>query len=304
MSMISSSISPQTGVVESGVACSSGNGRPIAERVFLIVARGMIVVVSVIFALLFLHITFRGTQGMSLQLFLGFPSRSPEHAGILPALVGSIALLIGTVLISVPCAIGTAIFLEEYSPPPRLARLMELNLITLAGTPSILFGLLGLHFFVRQAGMGRSILAASLTLALLVLPVVITVAREAIRQVPVTIREAALALGATRWKTVIHHVLPAAMPAMVTGCFLAFARVIGETAPLLAIGAYAYIGFLPVSPSDSFTALPLQVFSWLNRPQESFHSLAASAIVILMAIVVVLNFVSWSVRYFFRQQRI
>jgi len=267
------------------------------ESFFKLVSLGLVVGVLGAFAFLLIQIFVRGLEGLTLSFLLGFPSPSPDRAGVLPALIGSLVLVVVTILITTPLALATALYLEEYSPPPKLARLMEINLITLAGTPSILFGLLGLHFFVRQMGLGRSIIAAALTLALLVLPVVITVAREALRQVPIGVREGALALGASRWQVIINHLLPAATPAIFTGCFLAFARVIGETAPLLAIGAYAYIGFVPTSLFDSFTALPLAVFSWLNRPQEAFHVIAASAIILLLALVAILNGISWSIRY-------
>ncbi len=269
------------------------------ESLFKFVALSLLIGVLGVFAFLLIQIFVRGTEGITLSFLLGFPSPSPHRAGVLPALIGSLALVLLTIFIATPLALATALYLEEYSPPPQLARLMEINLITLAGTPSILFGLLGLHFFVRQMSLGRSILAAALTLSLLVLPVVITIAREALRQIPVGVREGALALGASRWQVITSHLLPAATPAIFTGCFLAFARVIGETAPLLAIGAYAYIGFVPTSLLDSFTALPLAVFSWLNRPQEAFHVIAASTIMLLLALVAILNGISWSIRYIY-----
>ncbi|TWT89885.1 Phosphate transport system permease protein PstA [Pseudobythopirellula maris] len=230
-----------------------------------------------------------GLPWVSWKLLSSFPSRTPENAGILSALVGSVWLISLTVLISVPIGIGSALYLEEYSKPSRWRRLVQLNIANLAGVPSIVYGILGLGLFVRAMSLQRSVLAGALTLTLVVLPIVILSAQEALRAVPKSIRLGSYALGATRWQTTWHQVLPAALPGMMTGVILAMARALGEAAPLLAVGAVAYIAYVPRTLSDEFTALPLQIYNWASRPQAEFHGLASAAIIVLLAVLILLN---------------
>jgi phosphate transport system permease protein len=217
------------------------------------------------------------------------PSRWPEVAGILPALAGSTCLLVLTAVMAIPLGLGAAIYLEEYARPGRLTALIEANITHLAGIPSIIYGLLGLEVFVRAMHLGRSLVAGAATLALLLLPVVITTAREALRAVPRELRESSFALGADRWQTLRRVVLPNCWPRVVTGLILSLSRAIGEAAPLIALGSLGYVAFVPKSLGSSFTALPLQIFGWISRPQTAFHANAAAGIVVLLALVLVLN---------------
>jgi len=194
-----------------------------------------------------------------------------------------------TALLSVPLGVGAAVYLEEYATPSRATRILEVNLANLAGVPSIIYGMLGLAVFVRSFGMGRSVLAGALTMSLLILPVIVVASREAIRTVPSSLRQAAFALGATRWQAVRHHVLPAALPGILTGVILAMSRAIGETAPLVVVGALAYVAFVPSHPMDDFTVLPIQIFHWASRPQPEFHALAAAGIIVLLAVLLLMN---------------
>jgi phosphate transport system permease protein len=223
------------------------------------------------------------------QFLTNFPSRHPELAGILAALVGSASLILLTAVMAIPVGIGAAIYLEEYAPPSRLTRLIELNINNLAGVPSIIYGLLGLGLFVRVLGLGRSLLAGAATMALLLLPMVILASREALRTVPHSLREAGYALGADRWQMLRRVVLPTCLPGILTGIILSLARAIGETAPLITIGALTYVAFLPDSLLSPFTVLPIQIFNWVSRPQVAFHTNAAAGIVILLALMLILN---------------
>ncbi|UQA58889.1 phosphate ABC transporter permease PstA [Polyangium aurulentum] len=218
-----------------------------------------------------------------------FPSRFAEGAGILSALAGSAWLLVLTLAMAVPVGLGAALYLEEYAPPGRLTSLIELNIANLAGVPSIIHGLLGLEIFVRVFGLGRSLLAGAATLALLLLPMVIMTSREALRSVPLSLREASFALGADRWQTIRQVVLPMSMPGILTGVMLSLARAAGETAPLVMIGALTYVAFVPSGPMDAFTALPIQIFNWLSRPQAEFRANAAAAVVVLLVLMLSLN---------------
>lgn len=219
----------------------------------------------------------------------GYPSRRAGRAGILPALTGSLWLVVLTALISLPTGVGAAIYLEEYGKRSRLAAIVEINIANLAGVPSVIYGLLGLGFFVRTLGMGRSVLAGAFTLSLLVLPIVVLATREALRTVPNMLREASFALGATRWQTIRRVVLPIAMPGILTGAILSLSRAIGETAPLIVVGALTYMTFLPDGPSSPFTALPIQIFNWVSRPQKAFLVNAAAGILVLLCTMLVLN---------------
>jgi phosphate transport system permease protein len=230
-----------------------------------------------------------GLGRLSWQFLTSYPSRRPADAGILPALAGSIYVIALTALLAIPFGVAAAIHLEEYERRGRFARLIEINIANLAGVPSIIYGLLGLGLFVRMLGMGRSVLAGASILALLILPVVILATREALRAVPKSLREGSYALGATKWQTIWRQVLPAAAPGILTGLILALSRAIGETAPLITIGALTYVPFVPSDVWSPFTVLPIQVFNWVSRPQAAFAENAAAGIVVLLALLLVMN---------------
>lgn len=242
-----------------------------------------------VLAFLFGQVLIDGAGRLSWDFLTSYPSRRAESAGVLPGLVGSALLCVGTAAFALPLGVGAAIFLEEYGGNRRLARIIEVNVANLAGVPSILYGILGLAVFVRGLGLGRSLIAGAATLALLVLPIVIVSSREALRAVPHGLREASLALGATRWQTVRRVVLPAAAPGILTGAILAISRALGETAPLIVVGAVAYVTYLPDGPRAAFTALPIQIFSWVSRPQAAFAHTAAAGIVVLLVLLLLLN---------------
>jgi phosphate transport system permease protein len=218
-----------------------------------------------------------------------YPSRSPLLAGVLAALAGSAYLMVLTAAMAIPLGLGAAVYLEEYARPGRLTSVIEINISNLAGVPSIIYGLLGLELFVRVMGLGRSLLAGAATLALLLLPMVIMASREALRTVPRSIREACFALGADRWQTLRRVVLPMCLPGVLTGVILSLARAIGETAPLITIGALTYVAFVPDSLGSPFTALPIQIFNWVSRPQAGFHVDAAAGIVVLLVLMLLMN---------------
>lgn len=230
-----------------------------------------------------------GGGRLSWQFITSFPSRLPQQAGILAALVGSVYVIGLTAVVAVPLGVAAAIYLEEYETRGRLARIIEINISNLAGVPSIIYGLLGLGLFVRLLSMGRSVLAGACTLALLVLPIVIISTREALRAVPASLREGSYALGATKWQTIQHQVLPAALPGILTGMILALSRAIGETAPLITIGALTYVPFLPSGVWSDFTVLPIQIFNWVSRPQAAFAENAAAGILVLLALLLAMN---------------
>ena len=230
-----------------------------------------------------------GAGRLSWDFIGGFASRRASQAGIWHALTGSIFVILVTGILAVPVGIAAAIYLEEYGGRSAAARLIEINITNLAAVPSIIYGLLGLGLFVRTMGLGRSVLAGGATLALLVLPVVILSTREALRAVPGSIREGSYALGATKWQTIWNQVLPVAMPGILTGLILALSRAIGETAPLITIGAVTYMAFAPDSLRSPFTVLPIQIFNWVSRPQVEFHANAAAAIIVLLALLLTMN---------------
>ena len=230
-----------------------------------------------------------GAGRLSMDFLTGFPSRRASQAGIWHAISGSVFVIMVTAMLAIPVGVAAAIYLEEYGRRSMVARLIEINISNLAAVPSIIYGLLGLGLFVRAMNMGTSVLAGASTLALLVLPVVILSTREALRAVPKSIREGSYALGATKWQTIWHQVLPVASPGILTGMILALSRAIGETAPLIAIGALTYIPFAPDSIWSPFTVLPIQIFNWVSRPQSEFAANAAAAILVLLVLLLTMN---------------
>jgi len=265
------------------------NQRKLKEKLFIWICRSATwAAVAILFTLLF-HVGREGLEWVDFDFLDSFPSRKPERAGLKSALWGSVWLIVMTALISIPLSISSAIYLEEYAPKNKWMRIVEINLGNLAAMPSILYGLLGLAIFVRYFGLQDSLWSGSLTLSLLVLPVIVIAAKGAIRSVPQTIREGAYALGARRWQVVFYQVLPSAFPGIMTGIILALSRAMGETAPLIMVGALSYIAFLPEGPSDPFTVLPVQIYNWAARPQDDFHGLAAGGIIVLLCLLLTLN---------------
>jgi phosphate transport system permease protein len=269
------------------------------ELAFQALSLAAILVAIMTLVALLLDVLADGAGRLSWQFLTSFPSRRASQAGVKAALVGSLYLMGLTAVIAGPLGVGAAIYLEEYAPVNRLTRLIELNIANLAGVPSVVYGLLGLQIFVRMMGitlpgqstpgLGRSLLAGALTLSLLILPVVILATREALRAVPQSIRQGARALGSTQWQAIWRHVLPLAAPGILTGLILAFCRAIGETAPLITIGAATFVPFLPDGLLSQFTVLPIQAFDWVSRPQEAFQHNAAAAILVLMALLALFN---------------
>jgi phosphate transport system permease protein len=264
---------------------------------------------------LFLELLLNGLPRLTPDFFISYPSRHPEQAGILSAWVGTMLIMIVTALAAVPLGVGSALYLEEYAPKNWLTALIEINVTNLAGVPSIVYGLLALGLFVYQFGLGQSILAAGLTLALLILPIVIVSTREALRAVPSSIREAAYSLGATKWQVLSDHVLPYSQGGILTGIIIGMSRAIGETAPIITIGALTFIAFLPTSPLsgafpylnfkwllDPFTVMPIQMFNWTSRPEEAFQVNAAAAGVILLAMTLLMNALAIALRYKIRKK--
>ena len=263
------------------------------DRVFARVCLSAAVLPLSLLLVLLVQVAVDAAPRISLDFLTGYPSRDPLLAGIWPGLVGSVFLIGMTGLFAFPIGIGAAIFLEEYGGNNRLARIIEINIANLAGVPSVIYGLLGLGLFVRGFGLGRSVLAGALTLALLVLPIIIISSREALRAVPPDLREASWALGATRWQTIHRVVLPTALPGMLTGAILATARAFGETAPIVMLGAVTYITFAPDTPLSQFTAIPLQILDWVRRPVSAgFAPNAAAGIVVLLLTMLTLNAVA------------
>lgn len=264
------------------------------DRAFHLVGLGALVVALGALAVLLATVLHEGAGRLSWAFLSGLPSRRAANAGVLPALAGSLWLIVMATAMAVPVGVGAAIALEEYGGRGRWARLVEVNIANLAGVPSVVYGLLGLGVFVRAMRLDRSVLAGAATLALLMLPVVVLTAREALRAVPLSLREASLALGATKWQTIRHQVLPSALPGLATGIILAVSRALGEAAPLVVIGALTYVPFTPDGPWSPFTALPIQIFAWVSRPGASFRTNAAAAVLVLLGVLLVTNsFAIW-----------
>ncbi len=270
----------------------SANNLPARRRalaVFRFACAAMTWAAVLILVALLVHVARQGMSWLDWQFLSSFPSRFPDQAGIKSALFGTLWMISTTAIIAVPLGVGAAIYLEEYARRGALSTFIQINIANLAGVPSIVYGMLGLVIFVRFFLLGRSVLAGALTMSLLILPVIIIAAREAIRAVPGSLRQASYALGSTRWQTVRHHVLPSALPGIMTGVILALSRAIGETAPLVMIGALTYVAFVPEGPLDAFTTLPIQVFNWTSRPQKDFHALGAAGILVLLIVLLVMN---------------
>lgn len=233
-----------------------------------------------------------GLGRINLDFFTSLPSRFPEKAGIFTALIGTLWILFLTTLFAFPLGVAAAIYLEEYLKKGWFANILEINISNLAGVPSIIYGLLGLQIFSRVMGLGGNLLAGSFTLALLILPIIIVSTREAIKAVPQSIKDASYAMGASKWQTIWYQVLPAAFGGIMTGVILAMSRAVGEAAPLIVVGALAYISFVPISPMDEFSVLPIQIFNWISRPQPGFVVTAAAGIIILLLITFLMNFIA------------
>ncbi len=242
------------------------------------------------------NILMEGLSRIDWDFITNFPSRNAEKAGILPALIGTLWIMVLTALIAIPLGVSAGIYLEEYGKKSKLANLLEINISNLAGVPSIIYGLLGLEIFGRIMGMGGSLLAGASTLSLLILPIIIVSTREALKAVPKSIKEASFAMGASKWQTISYQLVPASFGGIITGIILALSRAIGETAPLIVIGALAYVPFVPSSPTDEFSVLPIQIFNWISRPQKGFAINAASAIIILLLVTFVLNGIAMYLR--------
>jgi phosphate transport system permease protein len=285
-------MAPTSGVRHVGAPRSKDRLKGGAFRVLLLLS---LAVGLVTLASLLVDVFRDGTSKLSWHFLSSFPSSIPDHAGIQSPIVGTISLMVLTALFAVPVGVGAALYLEEYADKTRwYNRAIEVNIQNLAAVPSIVYGILGLAFLVRGLSLGRVLLAGALTLTLLVLPIVIIASREAIRAVPDSIREGALALGATRWQMIQRQVLPGAIPGIATGSILALSRAIGETAPLILIGALTFVPFNPTGLDSAFTALPIQIFNWVSRPQSEFHVLAASAIIVLLVLLLTMNaFAIW-----------
>ncbi|MFF2175448.1 phosphate ABC transporter permease PstA [Lysinibacillus sp. NPDC058147] len=253
-------------------------------------------------AILLYRIITQGVDYLTIDFLTNFASRFADKAGIKAALIGSLWLMAVVAPVSIIIGVGTAIYLEEYAKKNRLNDFIRMNISNLAGVPSIVFGLLGLTIFVRMLGLGKSVLAAGLTMSLLILPVIIVAAQEAIRAVPNEQREASYGMGATKWQTILHVVLPAAIPGILTGSILAMSRAIGETAPLVVIGIPVILQFLPNGLLSQFTALPMQIYDWAKRPQEAFQYVAAAGILVLMTVLLLMNSIAIFIRNKFQKR--
>ncbi len=281
------------------------------DRVFMIATWVATFVGLIVLAILLIDVFTDGIPRLDWSFITSYPSRRPSQAGIWSPLIGTIWLLAITAAIAFPLGVGAGIFLEEYSGDNLFTKIIEINIANLAAVPSIIYGLLGLQIFVRwlePITKGRSILTGALTLSLLVLPIIIIATREALRTVPDSLRQAGFALGATRWQVIREHVFPLALPGILTGTILALSRAIGETAPLITIGALTYIAFLPELSLEGlqspFTALPIQIFNWVSRPQAEFHVNAAAGIIVLMAVLLLMNGTAILLRNKFQQNRL
>ncbi|MGH7542948.1 MAG: phosphate ABC transporter permease PstA [Gemmatimonadota bacterium] len=274
-------------------------------RAFELLCLGTTAAAVVVLAVLLVDVLVDGVGWLTGTFFTGTPSRIPSRAGIKPALAGTVWLMGLVALIAFPLGVAAAVYLEEYAGKNWVQTVIQTNIANLAGVPSIVYGILGLAVFVRWMAAvtgGRSVLSGALTISLLVLPVIIIAGQEAVRAVPGSIREASYGLGATRWQTIRHHVLPNALPGIMTGTILALSRAIGETAPLIMMGALTFIAFVPDGPRDAFTVLPIQIFNWASRPQDEFRNLAAAAIIVLLVLLLSMNALAIWLRNKYRKE--
>ena len=285
------------------------------DGIFAIIGLLSTLIGMITLAALILDLATAGLSRLSPQFFTSFPSRFPGQAGILSAWVGTCLIMLVTAATAVPMGVAAGVYLEEYAPKNWLTALIEINIANLAGVTSIVYGLMAQGLFVYQLKLGQSVLSAGLTLALLILPIVIVATREAIRAVPSSMREAAYALGATKWQTTRDHTLPYSMGGVLTGVIIALSRAIGESAPLITIGALTFIAFLPDSPLKAefpfisfewlfspFSAMPIQMFNWVSRPQQEFHLNAAATGLVLMVMTLAMNGIAIYFRYRFRKR--
>jgi len=283
--------------------------RKLMDGIFSIISLITLLVALIILLALMIQMGIQGAPRLNWQFFTSFPSRSPEQAGILAAWVGSALVMLVTAVLAIPLGIASGIYLEEYGGKNWVSGVIEINVNNLAGVPSIIYGLLALGFFSRTLQMGESILTAGCTLALLILPVVIVTTREALRAIPRSLREAAYAVGATRWQMIWDHILPYSAGSIMTGIIIGMSRAIGETAPLITIGALTFIAFLPEfswsSPLEwlkaPFTVLPIQMFNWVSRPDPEFQVNAAAAGLVLLVLTLLMNGIAIYLRYRFRK---
>jgi phosphate transport system permease protein len=267
--------------------------RKVKNRIFTVVCLGATILAILILVVLLGKLVFDGAKRLNWSFISNFASMFPAKSGIKQSLVGSLFIMALTALITVPVGVAAAIYLEEFTiRKNRITQFIQLNIANLSGVPSIVYGLLGLAMFVTLLGLGKSILAGALTMSILILPMVILVSQEALKAVPNSFREGSMALGATRWQTIRRQVLPAAMPGILTGVILSLSRAIGETAPLITVGAIGFGTSLPKSLSDRYTVLPIQIFQWSTRPQAAFHENAAAAILVLMVMLLAMNSVA------------
>lgn len=276
--------------------------RRVKNTVFKNIFLGATMLALLALVILLYRMITQGAGYLSFDFLQNFSSRFPEKAGVFAGLVGSLAMLAVVAPVSLILGVGAAIYLEEYAKKSKLTTFIQMNISNLAGVPSIVFGLLGLTIFVRMLGMGKSILAAGLTMSLLILPVIIVAAQEAIRSVPGSLREASYGMGATKWQTIRKVVLPAAIPGVLTGSILALSRAIGETAPLVVIGIPVIVQFLPAGVLSEFTALPMLIFDWAKRPQEEFQYVAAAGILVLMLLLIFMNSIAVFIRNKFQNR--
>ena len=271
-------------------------------RIFHLICMLAILLVLLVLATLLYNIIEQGWHRINWEFLTGFPSRRPERAGIYGALIGSVYVISVASVTSFLLGVGAAVYLEEYATRGWFVKAVQINISNLAGVPSVVYGLLGLEIFARTLGLGDSVLAGGFTMGLLILPIVIIASEEALRAVPPSIREGAFALGASRWQTIWHLVLPQAFPSILTGVILAISRAIGEAAPLIVLGALAFVPFAPDGLLSQFTVLPIQIFSWISRPQAEFHEVAAAAIMVLLVVLLSMNAVAVLLRLKFQKK--
>ena len=315
MSVVHHTNTQESNKLVAEVAMQSLRRHKLIDQFFVIVGLTILFASLLTLAVLFTDLVRDGAPRFGWDFFTHFPSRNAARAGILSAWVGTSLVMLVTVCVAMPVGVAAAVYLEEYAPKNWFTAIIEINVTNLAGVPSIIYGLLALGLFVYKLNLGQSIASAGLTLALLILPIVIVASREAIRAVPRNIREAAYALGATRWEVTAHHVVPYSSGGILTGLIIGLSRAIGETAPIITIGALAFIAFLPTSPftsefpyvsftwlSDPFTVMPIQMFNWVSRPDTAFQVNAAAAGAILLAMTLLMNGIAIYVRYRFRKK--